>query len=92
MATRKAKVEAQWDEETEKEIGNKTKDWMKNCNPKWKGGANAGGGAVYGLGFIGALVYFLSTATDFWDGVWGVVQAILWPGFIVFEILKFLKL
>lgn len=89
MATRKAKVEAQWDEETEKEVKNKVGKWMKECG---KNNVNSGGGAVYGLGFIGALVYFLSTATNFWDGVWGVIQAILWPGFVVFEILKFFNL
>lgn len=54
-------------------------------------GANAGGGAVYGLGFIGAAVYFIQTATGFWDGVVGVLQAMVWPGFVVYELLKFLK-
>lgn len=91
MAKRKATIE--WDEETEKEVGKKAKDWMKNCGPKnWKNGSGAGGGAVYGLGFIGALVYFLSTATSFTDGLWGIVQAILWPGFLVYEVLKLLNL
>ncbi len=54
-------------------------------------GAAAGAGAVYGLGFLGALVYFIQTATSFWDGVVGVVQAMFWPGFLVYELLKFLK-
>jgi hypothetical protein len=58
-----------------------------------KGNAGAAGaGAVYGLGFIGALVYFIQTATSFWDGVWGVVQSIFWPGFLVWGLLHFLKL
>ncbi len=48
------------------------------------------GGGVYGLGFIGALVYYLSTANSFWVGVLGVIKAIFWPGFIVYELLKFL--
>jgi hypothetical protein len=47
--------------------------------------AGAGGGAVYGLGFIGALVYYIASATGFWDGVWGVLQAIVWPAFLVYE-------
>ena len=46
------------------------------------------GGALYGLGFIGALVYYLATATGFWDGVLGVLKAIVWPAFLVFELLK----
>jgi hypothetical protein len=55
---------------------------------------NAGGavgGAVYGLGFIGALVYFIQTATSFWDGVWGVLQSIVWPAFLVWGVFDFLK-
>jgi len=47
-----------------------------------------GGGAIYGLGFIGALVYYLSTATSFWMGVVGVLKAIVWPAFLVFGLLK----
>jgi len=57
------------------------KDWK--CN----GGA-AGGGAVYGLGLIGALVYYIQSATSFWDGVWGVIQAFFWPAFLIYEVLK----
>jgi hypothetical protein len=48
------------------------------------------GGALYGLGFIGALVYYISTATGFWMGVWGVLKAMVWPAFVVFHLLKFL--
>lgn len=49
------------------------------------GGSN---GAVYGLGFIGAVIYFLSNATTFGMGVIGFLKAIVWPGFLVFELLK----
>jgi hypothetical protein len=48
------------------------------------------GGAAYGLGFIGATVYYISTATGFWVGVLGVLKALVWPGFLVYELLKFL--
>lgn len=48
------------------------------------------GGAFYGLGFIGAAVYYISNATGFWMGVWGFLKAIIWPVFFVFEMLKFL--
>lgn len=40
---------------------------------------NAGGGAVYGIGLIGALVYFIQHADTFWMGVLGVLKAIIWP-------------
>lgn len=46
------------------------------------------GGAVYGLGFIGAVVYYVSQATTFWGGVLGVLKAIVWPVFLVYGLLK----
>lgn len=53
---------------------------------------NNGGGAVYGLGVLGALIYYLTHTTSFLDGLWGVVQAILWPAFLVYHLLNFLSL
>ncbi len=47
-------------------------------------------GAVYGLGFIGAAIYYISTAATFWAGVLGFLKAIVWPVFIVYEALKYL--
>lgn len=47
-------------------------------------------GAVYGLGFIGAVVYYVSTATTFWMGVLGFLKALVWPGFLVYELLTLL--
>ena len=51
---------------------------------------NASSGAVYGLGFIGAAIYFISNATGFWIGVLGFLKAIVWPAFLVYEALKYL--
>jgi len=48
------------------------------------------GSAVYGLGFIGSAIYYISTATGFWMGVLGVLKAIVWPAFLIYELLKFL--
>ena len=47
-------------------------------------------GAVYGLGLIGAAIYFISQATTFWLGVLGFLKALAWPAFMVYEALKFL--
>jgi hypothetical protein len=51
---------------------------------------NASSGAVYGLGLIGAAVYFIMHATCFWAGVLGLLKAFVWPAFLVFEVLKHL--
>lgn len=58
----------------------------------WGGASGAGGGAVYGLGLIGALIYFIQTATSFWDGAYGVFQALVWPAYLIYEALKALKM
>ncbi len=48
--------------------------------------------AVYGLGFIGAAVYFISTAPGFWEGFLGFLKAIVWPAFLVFEAFKYFNM
>lgn len=47
------------------------------------------GGAVYGLGLIGALIFFVGSATSFWAGVLGILQAFVWPAYLVFEVLNY---
>lgn len=49
-------------------------------------------GAVYGLGFIGAAIYFIGQATTLWVGVIGFLKALVWPAFLVYEALKFFEL
>ncbi len=44
-------------------------------------------GSLYGLGFIGAAIYYISTATDFWTGALGVLKSLVWTAFLVFELL-----
>lgn len=51
---------------------------------------SASSGAVYGLGMIGAAIYFIMHACGFWAGVLGVLKAIVWPAFLVFEVFKYL--
>lgn len=46
--------------------------------------------AIYGLGFIGAAVYFIGQAATFWTGVIGFLKAIIWPTFMVYELFKYL--
>ena len=52
--------------------------------------SQAPNGAIYGLGFFGAAIYFISSATGFWVGVLGLLKAIVWPAFLVYELLKLL--
>jgi hypothetical protein len=47
-------------------------------------------GAVYGLGLIGAAVYFISHVTGFWMGILGFLKALVWPALLVYEAFKHL--
>jgi hypothetical protein len=47
---------------------------------------------VYGLGLIGALVYYLQHATTLLAGVVGFFKAIFWPAMLVYKLLEFLKM
>ncbi len=48
--------------------------------------AGAGGGAVYGLGMIGAAWYYLAHAATFWLGVFGLLKAIVWPALLIYQV------
>lgn len=50
-----------------------------------------GGNAVYGLGFIGAAVYFIGHAAAFWLGVLGFLKALVWPAFLIYQAFQFLS-
>lgn len=65
------------DEKPKKEKGR-----SKNNN------SSGAGGAIYGLGLIGALIYFIQNAESFWAGVLGVLQALVWPAFVVYKLLE----
>lgn len=54
--------------------------------------SKTGGSAIYGLGLIGAIVYFIQQATTFGQGVLGFFKALVWPAFAVFKLLEFLKI
>lgn len=50
--------------------------------------SSAQSSAVYGLGLIGAVVYYISHATSFWMGVMGFLKALVWPAFLVYDTFK----
>ncbi len=48
------------------------------------------GDAVYGFGLIGAWVYYIGRATTFQEGVAGFFKGLVWPAYMVYEVLQFL--
>lgn len=55
----------------------------------WRGGPP--GSPLYGLGVLGAWVWFWQQADGFWWHVWAVVEGILWPAFVVHDVLGQLR-
>lgn len=64
---------------------------MTKCKPH-HGYNHGGSGAIYGLGIIGALFYFLQGATTFTAIMTGIGKAIFWPAIILFELLTYLQI
>ena len=54
---------------------------------------NSGDGAdaVYGIGMIGAWVYYLKRATTNQERVLGLAKGLVWPAFLVYALLVFLE-
>lgn len=65
---------------------------MKNDIKVIHKNTGGGGGAVYGLGLIGALVYFLQQATSFSEVIIGILKSIIWPALVAYGLLNFLKI
>lgn len=51
-----------------------------------------GQGTVYGLGFVGAAVYYVQHALNFWWGLLGIIKAVFWPAFLLYKLLEFLRM
>lgn len=61
----------------------------KDCGHKHNGVSRGDG--VYGLGIIGAVVYYLPHAQNLQEGAIGIFKAIFWPAFLVYKLLEILN-
>lgn len=48
--------------------------------------------AIYGLGVVGALFYFLQNATTFNLVMIGIGKSIFWPAILMFKLLTYLQM
>ena len=62
------------------------------CKPFKAKHHHGGSNAVYGLGFIGAAIYFIGNAATFGAGVLGFLKAVIWPVLLVYAAFKSLGL
>lgn len=59
----------------------------KCCDSHGKCWGHAGQqNSVYGLGFLGALVYFMPSSVTFTDYLLNFLKAIFWPAFLVYKL------
>lgn len=63
----------------------------QNARRRTGRGAGGAGGAVYGLGLIGALVYYIQHAVGFWGVVLAILKGVVWPAFLVYHLLRFIS-
>ena len=50
--------------------------------------SHSSGSAVYSLGLIGALIYFIQQANGFWEIILALLKGLVWPAFLVYDALK----
>lgn len=55
-------------------------------------GCGCSGQVIYGLGFLGAAFYYITNATSFFGGVWGVIKALVWPAFLIFKFFSYFQI
>ena len=86
----KQEMEKEIEKEIEKKLEQKFSCNNSNYNKNYNRKRFAANDAVYGLGFLGAAIFYISNATTFWMGLLGFLKAIVWPAFMVYEAFNFL--
>ncbi len=84
-----------WDSITTVKIMNMENDKnFSECTNNKKRTTHAAGASsgIYGLAFIGALIYFIQQSTTFWMGVLGFLKALVWPAVLIYKVMEFLKM
>lgn len=59
--------------------------------PVVRQGGGGGSDAVYGIGIIGAWVYYFKRATTNEERVAAFFKGLVWPAFLVYELFGFLE-
>lgn len=64
------------------------KEWCSNKKHSSSTSQHGTSGALYFVGFIGALVYWMQVAVGFGAVVTGFLKSMVWPAYIVFHLLQ----
>lgn len=65
----------------------KWKEWSKNWDKK-SSSTHGTAGALYFVGFIGSMVYWMQAVTDFGSVITGILKSMVWPAYIVYKLLE----
>lgn len=65
----------------------KWKEWSKDWDKK-QSASHGTAGALYFVGFIGALIYWMQAVTDFGSVLIGILKSLVWPAYIVYKLLE----
>jgi len=65
-------------------------DWKEWCKQKsnTSSASHGSAGALYFVGFIGAVVYWIQAAVGFGAVVTGILKAMVWPAYVVYNLLE----
>ena len=65
-------------------------DWKEWCKGKGKkvDSTHGSAGALYFVGFAGALVYYMQAAEGFGAVVTDFLHALVWPAYVVYKLLE----
>lgn len=80
---KQADMEKEIEQNIEKNIRSKVENWGNG-----KSSGSGSGGVFYGLGFVGALVYYIQAADTLGDGLIGVGRAVIWPATVAYKLLE----
>ena len=62
------------------------------CKSKHVFKHGGGSNAIYGLGVVGALFYFLQHSHNLGEVLLGIGKAFFWPALLMFRLLSYLKM
>ncbi len=71
---------------------NSSKQYSRDRRGMKNHGGSGIAGAAYFMAFIGAAVYYIQQATSFGTGVLGFLKALVWPAFLIYNLLEFIKM
>lgn len=63
------------------------KDWGKKKEKK-HGGSGGSSGALYFVGFVGSIVYWMQAAVGFGAVITAILKSMIWPAYIVYKLLE----